>query len=382
MIRVGMMVLYGLMRLSSEKWEDEQSQLAASGKPRSFIVLEIANGSLLADVWERAKSEMWSVPVALPQDSFTLRARSKLFRMLSGLLCNLEAASARAHRTFPFLLFRLLGGSKHCEEVYSRPACCHDEISRGFFKLFPTPADSQSAKAQAWLEAAAVFAQTDIADVECGHSSIREFTRQRGRGHIPAFSDVSARVMLRFLRTHTDTRGGSQGVPEEQPQPQPGEGAAEQPKPNRTGTGGPWRAFVSEESKGMQFTELSIKILSQKYQQLSFDEYQYYKELGVAMTLQGAWNRISNGGQQQNQQIVETAVPTTTLLDMDSTTAVQLLGLGQTFGERFDRFWKSVLLESRTFHADKILSYSTYLSICSNAVCLFFVFVFCELSVS
>ena len=357
-----MMVLYCLMRLSSRKWEDDQEQLAASGKPRSFIILELAKGSILSAACDRVKSEMWSVPLALPQDSFTLRARSKLFRMLSALLCNLEATSARDHRTFPFLLFRLLEGRGHCEEVYSRPACCHDELAKTFFKMFPKPMDSQSAKAQVCLEAAAMFAQTDIADVECGHSSIREFTKQRGRGHTSAFSDVSAKVMLRFLRTQCNLQ---QEEPQEQESAQQSQqqGVGEQPKPQRPGTGGAWRAFVREMSKGTQFTPHSVKVLSQQYKRLTFDEYQHYKELGVAMTLQGAWARTNpNAG--QGHEIVEATVPTTTLLDMDETTQFQLLSLGQTFDERYDKFWKSVLLERRTFHAEKMPVLPMLLGVC------------------
>ena len=81
------------------------------------------------------------------------------------------------------------------------------------------------------------------------------------------------------------------------------------------------------------------------------------------MTLQGAWARTNpNAG--QGHEIVEATVPTTTLLDMDETTQFQLLSLGQTFDERYDKFWKSVLLERRTFHAEKMPVLPMLLGVC------------------
>ena len=367
MISVGMMLLYKVMRLSSQKWEDEQTHLAAQGHQRSYIVLEVAKGTSLASARERIQHELWSVPKALPLDSFTFRARSKLFRMLSGLLCNLEAVCGRFHRTFPFLLFRILEGHEQSKSVYNAPHCTRDEMAMEFFRLYPTVQDSQCQEAIAWLQAAALFCQVDIADVECGHSSIREFTKQRGRGHTPEFSAISSRVMCRFLCKQTDLKElekKEQG--QQQQQPQGGEEEVKVKK-RRTGCGGPWRAFCQERSKGTQFTHSSIEILAQQYRALSHDEYQYYKELGMAMTIQGAWRRfqsssgmLNNSATAGDQVVAAAAIPTAALLDLDGSTSVQLLTLGPSFEQRLANFWANMSLERRNILKEKTLCWQFF----------------------
>ena len=367
-ISVGMMLLYKVMRLSSQKWEDEQAHIAAKGGNRSYIVLEVAKGTCLAAAWERVQQQMWSIPKALPALSFTYRARAKLFCMLSGLVCNLEAACGRFHRTFPFLLFKILQGIEQSTTVYNAPQCTRDEMAKSFFDLYPTPQRSQSLEAIAWLQAAAIFSHVDIADVECGHSSIREFTKQRGRGHVPDFSGVSCRVMCRFLSKQTDIK--AQEKEEEQEQEESRDQQAQnKKKAQRPGSGGAWRAFCKEKAGGNKFTPFSLKELAAEYKALSHDEYQYYKESGLAMTVQGSWKRLKESqsslfrttadnlsfSRGQNSLEVVGTVPTAALLDLGETTSFQLLSLGPTFEERLDTLWKNMSLERRNLNAEKKL---------------------------
>ena len=115
---------------------------------------------------------------------------------------------------------------------------------------------------------------------------------------------------------------------------------------------------MSERSKNQQFTPASVQALSREYRQLSHDEYQYYTELGAAMTLKNFWTRLQ-GTDGRDSQIVEAgAIPTAALLDLDNTTSLQLLALGHTFEDRLDKFWKSVVSEKKQFHVEKILSWN------------------------
>ena len=366
-ISVGMMLLYKVLRLSSQKWEDEQAHIAAKGEHRSYIVLEVAKGTCLAAAWEQVQQQMWSIPKALPALSFTYRARAKLFCMLSGLVCNLEAACGRFHRTFPFLLFKILEGIEQSKVVYNAPHCTRDEMAKSFFDLYPTPQSSQSPEAIAWLQAAALFSHVDIADVECGHSSIREFTKQRGRGHVPDFSGVSCRVMCRFLSKQTNIKAQEQDQKQEE-QEQEQQGQNKKKKVQRPGSGGAWRSFCKEKAGGKQFTPVLLKQLSAEYKALSHDEYQHYKELGLAMTVQGSWKKLRES--QASLSLFPTAadtadfsrglemvstVPTAALLDLDETTSFQLLSLGPTFEERLDSLWKNMSLERRNLNAEKKL---------------------------
>ena len=121
-----------------------------------------------------------------------------------------------------------------------------------------------------------VLPSEDISGIEAGHSSIREFTKQRGRGHMPSLHEVSAKSLCRFVAAHhghtKDFEGQrqGQGQRDEAQQQQQQQQQVEPPLPGarpvkRTGSGGPWRAFCSSESAGKQLTASSIRELKSKY---------------------------------------------------------------------------------------------------------------------
>ena len=105
----------------------------------------------------------------------------------------------------------------------------------------------------------------DISGIEAGHSSIREFTKQRGRGHIPGLEEVSAKSVCRFI---SKFHGHAKGEEPQHQQPEPQRDEPPEPQrrpPKRTGSGGPWRAFCSCESKGKRLTSDAIQDLKRKY---------------------------------------------------------------------------------------------------------------------
>ena len=366
-ISVGMMLLYKVMRLSSQKWEDEQAHIAAKGGNRSYMYLRLQKALAWQQHGNGCNSKCGQYPKLCQRSpSPTVHVQSCSV-CCPGLFATLKQ-HADGSTTFPFLLFKILQGIEQSTTVYNAPQCTRDEMAKSFFDLYPTPQRSQSLEAIAWLQAAAIFSHVDIADVECGHSSIREFTKQRGRGHVPDFSGVSCRVMCRFLSKQTDIK--AQEKEEEQEQEESRDQQAQnKKKAQRPGSGGAWRAFCKEKAGGNKFTPFSLKELAAEYKALSHDEYQYYKESGLAMTVQGSWKRLKESqsslfrttadnlsfSRGQNSLEVVGTVPTAALLDLGETTSFQLLSLGPTFEERLDTLWKNMSLERRNLNAEKKL---------------------------
>ena len=160
-----------------------------------------------------------------------------------------------------------------------------DELAATFFTIFPTEQEGSSAKAAAWLESLARVIRVDIADVECVHSTIREFTKQRGRGHIPPLTVVGAKVLCRWVAAK------HQGVTTEKNHKDT-EAAEESAVQQQRGAGGTWRAFCSERFANQKMSRNSLKDASEAYHNLSHDEYQYFKEMGLRMTLGAQYKRL------------------------------------------------------------------------------------------
>lgn len=88
----------------------------------------------------------------------------------------------------------------HSGHPYSMPTCFWDDVATGFFHEWPNQDSATSdSTACAFLEAIAVEAETDISNIECGHSSLREHTMQRGRGHITSLCEVAAKSFAHLL---------------------------------------------------------------------------------------------------------------------------------------------------------------------------------------
>ena len=131
------------------------------GKPRTFRVLETAKGTLIKTLFLEVQVILQSVPRALPESCFSMAARSTLFRMLSGLLCNVHAKMRRYHKIFPYALFKLLLRDPECTEaVYKIPTCMREQLSKMFFDRYPEPEDLCDS-AFALLEALGLMIELD-----------------------------------------------------------------------------------------------------------------------------------------------------------------------------------------------------------------------------
>ena len=196
-LMVGLGLLYSGLALADREWETEQMRQVARGMSRSYRVLEAATGQLKQTSWKRLLQRMFLPPLALGPASQCRQPRSHLFRLLSKWVCNTEWSLWKEHRLFPYALFRILNGD--AEAVYAMPVCLRDSLAHAFMQRYPTPGDAAQPEARAMLQSLALVAEVDISNIECGHSSIREYTQMRGRGHLPDFAEVSARALCRYV---------------------------------------------------------------------------------------------------------------------------------------------------------------------------------------
>ena len=251
----------------------------------------------------------------------------------------------------------------HSGHPYSMPTCFWDDVATGFFHEWPNQDSATSdSTACAFLEAIAVEAETDISNIECGHSSLREHTMQRGRGHITSLCEVAAKSFCTFVgKNYYDYRECDDKS--EQPKEQPtGQQQQDQEKPQGNGRkrkkeveggssgkgkqgggGSAWKAFLSEQ--GAKFTPENIKKLKKQYHELTHDEYQRYVELGTIGMLAA---REGYRGQLSLSSRKRTANNPTDVGD-DPMAIVQMEHAdilvkvtGETFEEKFDSF-KSML---------------------------------------
>ena len=92
--------------------------------------------------------------------------------------------------------------------------------------------------------------------MECGHASVREWTKLRGRGHTPDLCEVSAKAVCKFVSKHHhlySTQDGTGKAQEDQAE------QGDRCRPKRAGGGGPWRAYLAEVSKGVKLSRAALR---------------------------------------------------------------------------------------------------------------------------
>ncbi|CAE7321324.1 unnamed protein product, partial [Symbiodinium sp. CCMP2592] len=262
-----------LLQISGEEWETQQQRQAQRGEPRTYRLLESARGNLVDQVVQDIRAMLPDIPAGLPVCCHTRRARGLFFAGLSAALCNLDLYLGRAHRGFPYALFRAVDTSTSDadkQKLLDRPPCMRDEFSDKFLKKHNTPAAMSSQRARAVLETVCLLADTDVAQVEAGHAAVRDFTLQKGRGHVPTLSEVSAKSLCRWINKHHG---------------KPTESAKKEKVPKRRRAISAYVAFLSEKMRGQRFHGSSQRAFAQEYRQLTPDEREKWREEALRLTL-------------------------------------------------------------------------------------------------
>ncbi|CAE7791864.1 unnamed protein product [Symbiodinium sp. CCMP2592] len=273
-MEVGLQLLYHMLHVAGPQWEAEQKKKQAETGQRSYRVLDAATGEYLKGFFQQASQMMLSAPRALAKSSYTRRSRATMFRLLASLMACICYFLQRCFEGFPYCLFKLLIDPTAADEILNqRPACMRDSLSDNFLQKYSKPSDPEALCA---LHALAILLELDISGVESGHSSVREYTMSRGRGHTPDLAQVSAkRLCAWFGRKYVHPSDRKQNAQQKRKQ---------RKEKKHARPGGAWRAFCSDRAKGQKFNRVLLRALSAEYRGLSQDEYEMYRERGVAAT--------------------------------------------------------------------------------------------------
>eukprot|EP00435_Cladocopium_sp_Y103_P019218 s658_g4.t1 len=172
--------------------------------------------------------------------------------------------------------------------------------------------------------------------MECGHSSIREWTKMRGKGHVPSLPEVSAKALCRFISKHHSHHCEAGEDPEQQePESNPGKSK---------GGGGAWRAFCSDRFSGIKFTRENLRLAKREFAALTPEEYEHYKEVGHLMTLQARHRRMQTVNVQPGSR--ELAIPDSSSSILENPDSMLMIA-GDDFTERFGSFKNIILQEQR-----------------------------------
>ena len=183
--------------------------------------------------------------------------------------------------------------------------------------------------------------------MECGHSSIREYTKARGRGHAANLAEVSAKSVCRFISKHHSFVEAKEQFQEEAVFPAP--------PPATRGGGGAWRAFLSDKCQGVKLSREVVRNKRIEFRQLSPEEYAHFHRIGAALTAQHRYKAL----RAQNLQ-VETIEPTeiakVVVPSHDALAAANpsFLVDGDDFDSRFSSFCQIVHAEQKQKRMDKL----------------------------
>ena len=268
--------IHGLMArfltLSGKAWLRKQEARAANGQTRSWPILEAARGEDVSTCILHLLLIPLE-PVKVAKQEFVACCNRKLrFSIASAGACALHSFLRLRRQMLPYQMFMLLvdPSIRRVESLLDLPQCFRDELSQKLMDRFGS--DLNGAEALAVLEALASTIAVDVASIEAGHSSAREFASLRSRGWTSSLEAVASRFLLL-------QRLGACASQKPSSKPTKKDGHKK-----RRGGGGAWRAFVHHNAKGVKLTARLAASLSAAYHDLSEADWQRYSEAGKAAT--------------------------------------------------------------------------------------------------
>ena len=261
--------------ISGQAWRKKQLALAATGKPRSWPILEAAKGEDVASCMELLLLILLQPISGCKQADVLCAHRCQRFVMASAGMCSLHSYLRLPRQQLPYKLFKLLSNPTDdmVEALLQQPACVQDELSHVLIERYGT--ELNEPESMAVLQTLADIITVDVADIESAHSSTREFSQLRSRGWTSSLETISSRFVLQ-QRQHALGRM-AEGL-------MLGEKQARKQKKPRRGGGGAWRAFVHAYLKGRRLTAALSAEMSGVYRALSEDERSVFQAAGRGAT--------------------------------------------------------------------------------------------------
>lgn len=262
-------------------------------------VLELAEG--VADQrffhtlsWLLGEKELWGL---MPPPDHTVSMRALAFRCIARMGCAFAKLLATRHRKFPYQIFRLLREPGLAAEFRQVPECLLDPWTRRLRQKWPSLEGSAFLQV---LYTTASMMRVDVSHIEARHASIRRFlTSGSVQTHTVSLPLLSAQWLFQQYRTTRQrcrpsqqgkkvanmTRRSFSTMPVKK-KLKPGERDAAQ----RSGFGGPWRAWVRRFTSRRAFKDLDLSAEGERFRaarDVGAPEYQEACVLGQAATLRG-----------------------------------------------------------------------------------------------
>ena len=200
------------LTISGKNWIKKQKVLAAQNKPRSWPVLEAAR---LIDVTAclRKLLDIMLEPLLGARGIVTGHTRALKFLMTSAGMCGLHVYLRLPRQNFPYRLFTLLDDASEAaaKDLKEVPLCLRDEFTNNFIEKGHIGTEV----GLAMLEAVADILPVDVAGIESGHSTAREFASLRSRGWVPTLETLASRFVLQERQRSLGKTGMTQAKEKE-----------------------------------------------------------------------------------------------------------------------------------------------------------------------
>ena len=321
--------------ISGHAWSKKQQALAANGQPRSWRILEAAKCEDVNLCMKSLLSIVLTPVSSAKKDTLDCCHRLQRFAMVAAGVCALHSYLRVPREGLPYQLFRLLSDASPglLDSLLQHPVCMRDELSHVLMTRYER--QLREAEGLAVLEGLAEIISVDVANIEAGHSTAREFANLRSRGWTSSLESICSRFILqqrlRVLGKAHDKKKTEKPV-----------------KKKKRGGGGPWRAFAHVYLRGRKLTPELAAEMAAAYKDLSDEERRVYEESGQAATRAHkmglpSFPRVrSVAGPEMELPGQEAANGAMVAADMDADLLAVADFSGDTLAEKFGRYKEEV----------------------------------------
>ena len=295
-MRLNMDMLYHSLKVSSDDWDREQGSKGSN--VRCYRVLDEYGGKHVHSFYDGLKILFFSVPKAIPKYSLAKNMRTLLFRLLSRAGASHHQLLDRFRQGFPTKLFGALLGNM---AVLTARPCLLDELSTKIRDSFKTEAELSGEDGQAVLHCLASVWDLDIVAIEAKHATVRRMIVSRSnQAPAPSVSVVSADFAIHQMakqhllqeswKGQQAARLGRFGRKQRKQGAKEADDAGlplRKKRKRASQPGGPWKAFVHVNAKGVRVTKETGKRMSDEYRNLTPEQTAWYHELGEAARISG-----------------------------------------------------------------------------------------------
>ena len=253
---------FQLFHIASAKFDKVQKLKAVRGQPRTYRVLEAAEGRHVMSFFHSLSKLFCRSTSGMPSADMNMKHRAWAFRAISRAGCATHQVLRFEHRRCPYTLFKLLTGS--VSEVLDLSPCLHDELTAGYLKQYPSRAAVSSPEGRSTLQTLALAIDTDISQMESRHAVVRRLTVLRSlQTWAASLEDINVRWAMKQACQNTKTQMRSKQ--REDVKKGRKRGKHRHGPGGHGGGGGAWRAFLHVSYAGQKFNKDTIKQASAEY---------------------------------------------------------------------------------------------------------------------